>query len=154
MDSKSEDHICKTCTKNQSNYFVDKADILRHEEQCQKFWHLVVPNQSSYTCSICGIELHHHHKILQHVVESHNTPNPLENSSKPEENSNEVSEKIESNTDEPAPNPRSTELPKESNGLDSKRSQWEQELKNNGMILCDCKMGFIKLKGKNLFRTF
>ena len=150
-------YFCKTCTKDLSNYFDQKADIVRHEEQCEKFGPQVVKNDSSWTCSICatGEKFFHYHKILQHMAESHDeTPNSTENSSKSEENSNEVSEKIESNTDEPAPNPSSTEVPKETNSLDAKTIQWEQELKNNGMIMCDCKTGYLDMKCKNLLRTF
>ena len=157
MDSKTEDHICKTCTKNQSNYFVNKADILRHEEQCQKFSHQIVKNNSNYTCSICNsdVKFYQYQKILQHMVESHDTPASNENSSKPEDDSNEGSEKtLSPNTEEPLPNPSSSEVPKETNSSNAKTIQWEKELKNSGYILCDCRTGFLDLESKNLLRTF
>ena len=83
------------------------------------------------------------------MVETHETPSSIENSSMPEENSNQVSEKTQSITDEPLPNPSSTEAPIEKTS-DAKTIKWEQELKSNGYILCDCRTGFLDLKGKSI----
>ena len=70
------------------------------------------------------------------MVESHDeTPSSTENSSKPEE---------------PLPHPSSTEAPIESKSSNAKTIQWEQDLKNSGYILCDCRTGFLDLNGKNL----
>ena len=89
------------------------------------------------------------------MVESHDTPSSNENSSKPEENSNDVSEKtLSPNSEEPLPNPSSYEVPKETNSSNAKTIQWEKELKNSGYILCDCRTGFLDLESKNLLRSF
>ena len=155
MDSQSENHICKTCTKNLSNYFNEKADIERHEEQCQKFSHQIVKNNSNYTCSICNsdVKFYQYQKILQHMVESHDTPSSsTENIYKPaEENSNDYSENtLSPKTEEPMPNPSSSEVLKETTSSNAKTIKWEQELKNSGYILCDCRTGFLDLESKNL----
>ena len=153
MDSQSENHPCPTCDKNLRNYFDEKADIARHEEQCKKFYHLIVRNNSNYSCSICNndVKFYQYGKILEHMVESHDeTPSTVENSTNPEENSNEISEKTQPITEEPLPNPSSTEASIEINSSDAKTIKWEQELKSNGYILCDCRTGFLDLNGKNI----
>ena len=87
------------------------------------------------------------------MVESHDeTPASTENSPKPEENSNEVTEKTQLKTDEPVPNPSSTEVPKETNSINAKTIQWEQKLKSDGFVLCVCRTGFQDLKCKNLLK--
>ena len=83
------------------------------------------------------------------MVETHETSTSIENSSKPEENSNQVSEKTQSITNEPLPNPSLTEASIEKTS-DAKTIKWEQELKSNGYILCDCRTGFLELKGKSI----
>ena len=89
------------------------------------------------------------------MVESHDTPSSNENSSKPENDSNEGSEKtLSPNSEEPLPNPSSSEVPKETTPSNAKTIKWEQELKNSGYILCDCRTGFLDLESKNLLRTF
>ena len=76
MDFQSEDHYCKTCFKNLSNYFDQKADFERHEEQCKKFWHQIVKTNTIYRCSICKSDVkfyYQYQKILQHMENVHDT---------------------------------------------------------------------------------